>query len=690
MTLKLSSILFFICLFFNYQGFSQWTKVNSFEGGEILKIRKIDNTLFAFGELTFHKSNDNGVTWQDVLIPSTINYNKTWDICISESYMIIAGGKDLFRSNNYGVSWEKMSLTIDSESNIKNVYSDGKVVFVITDKAIFVSKNSGSTWKKTFTPAFGGLYIYYFTAHKGHYYFDISYPSNHYVLTSSDTTTWQTMSAPTNNSYNMLTTVSDTVFNYTTGGLYYTVDQATTWVKKSNGVQNIYPVYPSDNIASSGRTIALSIENKLCISQDGGATWITKDINFHTNLQFSDDKLFGTSSEFTIIDINKNDLSYMPSASGITLLYPTSIATKGSVVYGLVYLYIKGTYYLYISNDNGLTWSIVNISNAFQGFNLSLSNIKVFNDKLFFINSSGPSANVLMSDLDGNNVKKLLSYDSNNSFASISITNNNLYVHTKDSTTILNKSNNTLSKMEITFRPRWITVEGNTFYALEYNNYFKLYKSIDAGLNWTDVSTKISNVYSLLGIHYSNDILYIYSSYGLYKINDTDSKAKQFTYESFISSVDETNDWLVVNKYPGGANKSILIPSTGGLYTIDLNGYSQNVLNVVATNEKFVAFTINGIFISDNLLSTPTFVIPVNCTSDNFLTLKPNPTSDIILLNSELSVDRIEVYDFNGRQVNIDFNKDSNEISLKNIESGLYLIKVYSEGKYSLAKVIKE
>lgn len=69
----------------------------------------------------------------------------------------------------------------------------------------------------------------------------------------------------------------------------------------------------------------------------------------------------------------------------------------------------------------------------------------------------------------------------------------------------------------------------------------------------------------------------------------------------------------------------------------------------------------------------------------------PNPTQDVIYLSHLEKNSQIEVYDFQGRLVHSFYNQNSSEsISLKNVCSGFYLVKVEHCGKIWVYKVNKE
>ena len=80
----------------------------------------------------------------------------------------------------------------------------------------------------------------------------------------------------------------------------------------------------------------------------------------------------------------------------------------------------------------------------------------------------------------------------------------------------------------------------------------------------------------------------------------------------------------------------------------------------------------------------------LNVTDNDFseLSLYPNPTRDMLNINTISEIDKIEVYNLLGGLV-ID-KHNSKSISLKNFSSGLYIIKIYSNNVLITKKIIKE
>ncbi|MBP2284371.1 hypothetical protein H4V97_002689 [Flavobacterium sp. CG_23.5] len=74
----------------------------------------------------------------------------------------------------------------------------------------------------------------------------------------------------------------------------------------------------------------------------------------------------------------------------------------------------------------------------------------------------------------------------------------------------------------------------------------------------------------------------------------------------------------------------------------------------------------------------------------NRLTIYPNPTSDYLYIKSEIEIKEIIISDLNGRIIN-NIDHVDNKISLKNLETGLYIAKLIDiNGNVKTEKIIKK
>ena len=107
----------------------------------------------------------------------------------------------------------------------------------------------------------------------------------------------------------------------------------------------------------------------------------------------------------------------------------------------------------------------------------------------------------------------------------------------------------------------------------------------------------------------------------------------------------------------------------------------------------YASQTINGIESTERLavttkvkgsLSTHDFVLP------NF-SYYPNPLKHALTINNTIVIDEIEIYSVSGQSIlSKRIDSDHSEIDLSNISSGLYFLKVKSEGQVKIVKLVKK
>ena len=66
----------------------------------------------------------------------------------------------------------------------------------------------------------------------------------------------------------------------------------------------------------------------------------------------------------------------------------------------------------------------------------------------------------------------------------------------------------------------------------------------------------------------------------------------------------------------------------------------------------------------------------------------PNPFHEVLHFRPELNIDRVEIYDAVGQRV-FQSDRPNRSISLENLNHGIYIIRIYSEGNSSSIKLVK-
>jgi len=265
-------------------------------------------------------SNDYGTSWFDVSYNITEDYSPFFlysDISISYTgkYQTISiSGIGIIISDDYGLTWKKITNTNDSVYCIINKSTDsmidGKYQYYISDSGtkIFVSIDYGNTWN-----------FYYIVPNSNKYFIFFSFS------TSSD------------GKYVYCSTVSDYIssiiisndYGHTWTFSYFNFAQYYSMVQRSfsNSVFQI-------DTSSNGMFVTLTNnDNKILFSNDYGKTFV----------DFNDSLLYN-------------------------FIYPVKCSSSGQYQISLI-----PNDSIIISNNNGISWNKININNNWSSCSISLS-----------------------------------------------------------------------------------------------------------------------------------------------------------------------------------------------------------------------------------------------------------------------------------------------------------------------------
>jgi len=71
----------------------------------------------------------------------------------------------------------------------------------------------------------------------------------------------------------------------------------------------------------------------------------------------------------------------------------------------------------------------------------------------------------------------------------------------------------------------------------------------------------------------------------------------------------------------------------------------------------------------------------------NKFSVYPNPATNLINIKSDIDIDGVELYNSLG-QVVIQKNQHATELFVDNLNSGLYILKIHSENKVVIKKIL--
>lgn len=113
----------------------------------------------------------------------------------------------------------------------------------------------------------------------------------------------------------------------------------------------------------------------------------------------------------------------------------------------------------------------------------------------------------------------------------------------------------------------------------------------------------------------------------------------------------------------------------------------------VSPNGKYIAGWLNGPppFAEGWMVNLDNLILGTQNVSQNTVSFYPNPVENILHLNSKEAIDAVSVYTITGQMVsNVTFNANQTELNLSSLASGVYLVKVSSNGSVENLKVVKQ
>ena len=158
-------------------------------------------------------------------------------------------------------------------------------------------------------------------------------------------------------------------------------------------------------------------------------------------------------------------------------------------------------------------------------------------------------------------------------------------------------------------------------------------------------------------------------------------------YDVSVRIASESSSGSIILHLIDGSNEQYLtqisLPVTGGWETWETVSTSLNLeqgsykLRLTVNQSGFDINWIDFDFTGDPMSFSETNRVEFN--------LYPNPTTDFIIINTDLSEFKIEIFDLLGKKVH--FSENKSQINLTHLDSGIYLLTIKSKF-YSTSKVI--
>lgn len=181
----------------------------------------------------------------------------------------------------------------------------------------------------------------------------------------------------------------------------------------------------------------------------------------------------------------------------------------------------------------------------------------------------------------------------------------------------------------------------------------------------------------------------------------------------YAETVDLGDNWSAYSIGYGITNKIYFYDDTLGFLAGGLSGASKttdggmtwysctvdNLETTMSINLKAIqmispskgfGISENGIYITNNAGGTgvETAFLSLESLSTERITLYPNPVQNVLYIETgENNIDKVSIYDLSGKLV---FESHQNELDIKDLSSGSYVITIQSDGQLYSSKFIKE
>ena len=368
----------------------------------------MDTITYAAGNWVV-QTTDDGVTWAVIAIPPA---DSQWlFISLANIGGLLFGVDDLsgvMRSTDHGTTWDTASTGLPP-GNVICVAGIGSQLFAGTYNGyVFVSKDSARTWNLSSTGLPTGADLSFVVSNGAVLLSGYQGPG---IFLSSDTgKTWSEVNQGlTNSKVVAITSVADTTIVGTDGGVFLTTDDGATWLPRQIGLIN----HSVSSLLIDGENLYAGADryskHTLAFSTDRGGSWDYPDsglsvyginalIHSGQNLVACGeptDAKYGlyrsTNGGRTWSVSNVNSRWDACDVSGLVKIGSTLIASTNSSPY--------------VSNDDGLTWSV-----SENGFNYT-NQIVVSS-----IGSVGSKAFIHCTTLEWGNLGVYISDDFGNSW----------------------------------------------------------------------------------------------------------------------------------------------------------------------------------------------------------------------------------------------------------------------------------
>lgn len=639
-----------------------FTKLN-FPSGDPRTVFKVrydlinTNVVYIATDIGFYKSIDGGNTWVNYL---SLNSVSDFEVHPNDNSILYAAvwGSGVFRSNDYGVTWTKLTTGGIPSTNVGRTditipkFSSNYIYVSMakndsnTTLGVYRSINSGVNWVNV-TPSNT------FLGSQGWYDNIISVnPVNANIVLAGGIYLWRSSNGGSN-----WTFVSDQDIHADQHTCVWRPDGSQVWVGHDGGVstsidagvtwtsyENILPITQYVNIdvgvSNTNLIVGGSQDNGISRTTNGGTTWnqvrpgdgggiaidptnanniyITDGVYDINSMAFKRLKSTNTGLDWTFID-NGVD----PSTQWYTKIRSDLVAP--------VYLYHNAGGFVYKSTNNGALWTKLNSSSF--GFNVENLNVSRY---------QSPGA-VVYAALDSWNTGAMLRVFDGTSWNERSEGFENSVRGVKPHPTNVNKAYAVLNGF----------TAGN-----------KIFRTTNKGVNWINISGNLPNVPmgDVIPHPLSDNLLYVGTEMGCYKT--TNGGVNWYRWNNGMPEASIVTEMVAVDSL-----------STRGKYYIIAATYGRSMFMREVSGDDVIGISA----LNSNIPSTFTL-------KQNY----PNPFNPVTNINFEIPVNEfvnVTIFDASGREIQTLVNENLSagiynySFSASTLSSGVYFYRIKA-GKF--------
>ncbi len=245
---------------------------------------------------------------------------------------------------------------------------------------------------------------------------------------------WVKTNSPYQGQVNSLAVSDTNLFAGTQGGVFLSTDNGVRWTAVNKGLKNIYVVYLA---AYEKNLLVETNDGDLYLSTNNGASWtvVNKDFSYYGGqipLAVSGTNIFAGAAEILTASV--------PSAGGVVLSTDNGISwtqtglkntqvgnltASGTYLLANTHVTYVDSLYLFLSTNNGTSWTAVNTSlpytGVFDAYSLSVSGTNLF---------AGTQSGVFLSTDNGTNWTAVNQGLSNTKISSLAVSGPNIFAGT--------------------------------------------------------------------------------------------------------------------------------------------------------------------------------------------------------------------------------------------------------------------